>query len=54
MILAEIKHYLSKKGIMIPIFDLFIASIAMDTKMPLVTLDKDFKKVPGLDTILVE
>lgn len=52
-ILAEIKHHVSKEGIMIPIFDLLIASIAMDAGMPLVTLDKHFKNIPNLNVILI-
>ena len=52
-LLAEMKHYLSKKGIMIPVFDLLIASIALDCKMPLVTLDKHFKRIPDLNIILI-
>ena len=52
-LLAEIKYYLSKNGIMIPVFDLLIASIALDCKMPLITLDKHFKRIPGLDVILI-
>ena len=52
-ILAEIKHHLSKEGIMIPIFDLLIASIAMDAGMPLISLDKHFKNVPNLNVIVL-
>ena len=52
-LLAEIKHHLSKKGIMIPVFDLIIASIALDCKIPLITLDKHFKRVPDLNVILI-
>ena len=52
-LLAEIKHYLSKKGIMIPVFDLIIASIALDCKMPLITLDEHFKRIPDLNVILI-
>ena len=52
--LAEIKRYVSKLGIMIPTFDLFIASIVIDSGMPLVTLDKHFKRVSNLNVILLE
>lgn len=52
-LLAEIKYYLSRKGIMIPIFDLIIASIALDSKMPLITLDEHFKRIPDLNVILI-
>ena len=52
-LLAEIKHHLSKKGVMIPIFDLIIASIALDCKMPLITLDEHFKRIPNLNVILI-
>ena len=53
-LLAEIKRYVSKLGIMIPTFDLFIASIVIDSGMPLVTLDKHFKRVSNLNVILLE
>ena len=52
-LLAEIKHDISKIGIAIPVFDLFIASIAIDSKMPLVTLDEHFKKIPNLNIVLI-
>ncbi len=52
-ILAEIKHHVSKGGIMVPLFDLLIASIAMDAAMPLITLDNHFKNVPNLNVIVI-
>ena len=52
-ILAEIKHSLSKSGVPIPIFDLFIASIAMDSRIPLITLDNHFKRIKNLNVILM-
>ena len=52
-LLAEMKHDVSKAGTMIPIFDLLIASIAMDNQMPLVTLDEHFKKISILNSILL-
>jgi len=39
---------------MIPIFDLLIASIVIDSRMPLVTLDGHFKKILNLNVILLE
>ena len=51
--LAEIKHKISKDGTPIPIFDLFIASIAMDSGMPLITLDNHFKKIQNLNVIII-
>ncbi|MCH8004343.1 MAG: PIN domain-containing protein [Nanoarchaeota archaeon] len=53
-LLAEIKHKVTKAGTMIPIFDLLIASIVMDSRMPLVTLDGHFKKIQNLNVILIE
>ena len=53
-LLAEIKHKVTKTGTMIPIFDLLIASIVMDSRMPLVTLDGHFKKIQNLNIILIE
>ncbi len=52
-LLAEIKHKVSKAGTPIPIFDLFIASIAMDSGMPLITLDNHFKKIQNLNVIVI-
>lgn len=54
IILAEIKHKITKAGKMIPIFDLLIASIAMDSGIPLVTLDVHFKNIPNLSVILLK
>lgn len=53
-LLAEIKNHASKEGNMIPIFDLLIASIAVDSRLPFVTLDGHFKKIPNLNAILVK
>ena len=52
-ILAEIKKSLSDKGIMIPIFDLFIGSIAIDSQLPLITTDRHFSRIPNLRSILI-
>ncbi len=43
-----------KQKIAIKIPDALIAATAIKFKVPLLTVDKDFKKVPGLSLILVE
>jgi len=52
-LLGEIKYALSKAGTPIPVFDLFIASIAMDSGVPLVTQDVHFKNIPNLKVIMI-
>ena len=53
IMLANIDNISTKTGRKIPPFDLFIASIAIDNDMHLVTLDKHFKNIPGLDVICI-
>jgi len=52
MLLAKIKYELEKKGKMIPIFDVLIASIVMDKKAMLITFDEHFKNIEGLEVII--
>lgn len=52
-LLGEIKYTLSKAGTPTPVFDLFIASIAMDNGAPLVTQDGHFKSIPNLKVIMI-
>ena len=52
-LLAEMKNGMSKAGAAIPVFDLFIASIAMDRGMPLISLDDHFKRIQNLNLILI-
>jgi len=51
---AEIKFNLEKKGGMIQLFDILIAAIAIDHKATLVTADKGFEKIEGLNVVFVE
>ena len=51
-LLAKIKYELEKKGKMIPIFDVFIASIVLDKKAMLITFDEHFKNIEGLEVII--
>ena len=51
-LLAKIKYELEKKGKMIPIFDVLIASIIMDKKAMLITFDEHFKNIEGLEVII--
>ena len=45
---AEIRRTLGKKGITIDEVDIFIASIALEQGCDLVSCDRDFEKIPGL------
>ncbi|HXK50640.1 MAG TPA: PIN domain-containing protein [Clostridiales bacterium] len=47
---ADIKVYLSKKGLMIPDFDIIIGATALTMNYTLVTNDSDFRNIPGLKT----
>ena len=51
-LLAKIKYELEKKGKMIPIFDVLIASIVMDKKAMLITFDEHFKNIEGLEVVM--
>lgn len=53
-LLANIKHKLEKAGKMIPIFDLFIASIIMDNSATLITMDGHFKNIEELRVIIID
>ncbi len=52
-IFCEIWHELTKKGKIIPQFDLFISAFAIEHSFTLITLDGHFKEVPGLKTIIL-
>jgi tRNA(fMet)-specific endonuclease VapC len=51
---CELYHALKKKGKEVPQFDTFIAAIAMEYGCVLITMDKDFSRIPGLKTIFLE
>ena len=52
MLLAKIKFDLEKKGRMIPLFDILIASIVMDKGGTLLTLDEHFKNIEELKVVI--
>ncbi|MBI4163704.1 MAG: type II toxin-antitoxin system VapC family toxin [Candidatus Aenigmarchaeota archaeon] len=52
-LIAEIKLDLEKSGSMIQLFEIIIAAITIDHKATLVTSDKGFEKVDGLDVVLI-
>ncbi len=52
LIAVDIMSKLSRKGEKINLVDIFIASIAISYSMTLVSLDKDFKKIDSLKTII--
>ncbi len=45
---AEISLKLKKKGVTIPLSDIFIASLAIEYDLRVFTLDKHFRKIPGV------
>jgi len=49
ILLAHFSHVLTKKGRKIPLYDLVIASIAVDNDAILLTMDNHFKRIPGLE-----
>jgi len=48
IIFSELLHLVKKKGKMIPHFDLFIAALAIENDMVLITGDNHFKEIPQL------
>ncbi|MBI2129249.1 type II toxin-antitoxin system VapC family toxin [Candidatus Woesearchaeota archaeon] len=51
---SEIKCGLEKKGKIIPLFDILIASITIDSGMTLLTTDEHFKQIPELKVIILK
>jgi predicted nucleic acid-binding protein len=47
---AELGWRLDRKGIVLPVSDLVIASCALRAGIPVLTLDPHFSRIPGLDT----
>lgn len=45
---ATLAASLKKKGITLPLTDIFISSIALEYNLSIFTLDKHFRQVPGL------
>ena len=54
IIFCEITSQLKDAGKMIPQFDAFIAALAIENDLTLVTLDEHFKLVPNLRVIVLE
>ena len=50
---VEIEEILLKKGQAINKVDIFIAGICLSNDKTIVTLDKHFKRIPGLKSILI-
>jgi tRNA(fMet)-specific endonuclease VapC len=48
---ARIYHDLSKRGTMIPINDIWIAAIAIETNLPILARDEHFSRIRGLHVI---
>ena len=47
---AELGWKLDRRGIVLPLSDLVIASCAIEADIPILTLDHDFSRIPGLKT----
>ncbi len=54
VLFCELLHQMKKKGIGIAQFDLFIAALTIDKDYTLITLDNDFKNVPGLKRVILQ
>jgi predicted nucleic acid-binding protein len=52
-IMANLKFKYDKKGEVIPLADLIIASIVIENGMVLVTSDKDFEKIEELKKVII-
>ncbi len=51
LIYGKIKAYLKSKGTPIPENDIWIAAIAKEHQLPIVTEDKHFKLIPDIEII---
>jgi len=49
-----LKWYFEKKGREFPLFDLLIATVALDHNGILITIDKRFEEIPGLKVIVLK
>jgi predicted nucleic acid-binding protein len=47
---AELSWRLDRRGIVLPMSDLVIASCAFQANIPVLTLDHDFRRIPRLKT----
>ncbi len=54
LLCAQLKLALEKKGTVIPAFDVLIASITMDNGGTLITRDRHFSRISGLNVVLLE
>lgn len=45
---AELSSSLKKKGLTLPLSDIFIAAIAIEHNLSVFTLDKHFEQIPGV------
>lgn len=46
---AGLSQMLKKKGLALPLSDIFIASIAIEHNLSIFTLDKHFEQIPGVN-----
>lgn len=52
-ILSDLKYKYDKKGIVLALSDLLIASLVMENNMTLISMDKDFEKIVELKKIII-
>jgi len=53
-LLADLKFKYDKKGIVLSMSDLIVASLVIENKMILVTRDRDFEKIEELEKEIIE
>jgi len=51
---CEIKNKLKKSGRTIPEFDIFIGAMAIENRLPIITLDRHFKLISDLNAIVID
>jgi tRNA(fMet)-specific endonuclease VapC len=54
IIFCEILSHLKETGKIIPQFDVFIAALAIENDLTLITLDEHFKEIPNLKVIMLK
>lgn len=53
IIFCNLLYHLKKKGALIPEFDVFIAALAVEHSFTLITTDRHFKEIPGLNSVIL-
>lgn len=53
ILFCELLYHLQKNGMLLPHFDIFIATLCIENDYTLITSDAHFKDIPGLKRILM-